>query len=325
MTVPARPMPQDNPFFSYAAKRRAHIAHGQASAELKPLPRPAWLPEDVWPFETRHLTVDGAAIAVTDVGEGPALLFVHTGFWSFIWRDVMTRLAPEFRCITLDAPGTGLSARVPSQAITLQNSSRAIAAVIEALDLRDLALVIHDLGGPAGLAAISRCPDRVRGIAALNTFGWKPSGALFRGLLALMGSGLMREFDALTQFLPRVTSTAFGAARRMDPASRRAFRAGIGRQGLRSFHYYLRSARKSDELYHQIESALTGLLRPLPLLTIFGEYNDPLKFQPQWKALFPAAIQIIVPRGNHFPMCDDPELIANTIRSWHREFVQPRA
>jgi hypothetical protein len=80
-------------------------------ASLKPLGRPQWLPETVWPFQTSTLKIDGSNIAITDVGQGPVLLFVHTGFWSFIWRDVISRLAPDFRCICFDAPGTGRSDR----------------------------------------------------------------------------------------------------------------------------------------------------------------------------------------------------------------------
>jgi len=248
----------------------------------------------VWPFHTFGLKTDGSTIAVTDVGKGPALLFVHTGFWSFLWRDVIARLSDDFRCVCLDAPGTGLSTRVAPRAITFEHSARSVAAVIEALELRDLTLVIHDLGGPAGLAAAARTPERVSAIAALNTFGWRPSGALFRGMLTLMGSGLIREFDALTQFLPRVTASAFGVARRMDPVSRAAFRGAIGSSGLRSFHYYLHDALHSDPLYEEIGRALVGPFRHLPLLTVFGERNDPLGFQPVWKGLFPEAIQAVV-------------------------------
>jgi len=29
--------------------------------------------------------------------------------------------------------------------------------------------------------------------------------------------------------------------------------------------------------------------------------------------------QIVVPKGNHFPMCDDPDRVANPIRGWHHE------
>src|SRR5581483_2697717 len=41
------------------------------------LPRPAWLPRERWPFPTEALATAVGQIAVTDVGEGPTLLFVH--------------------------------------------------------------------------------------------------------------------------------------------------------------------------------------------------------------------------------------------------------
>lgn len=53
-----------------------------------------------------------------------------------------------------------------------------------------------------------------------------------------------------------------------------------------------------------------------PLLTIFGQFNDPLRFQPRWKELFPTARQLQVRRGNHFPMCDDPDLVAGALTSF---------
>jgi hypothetical protein len=43
------------------------------------------------------INIDGHNVAFTDVGRGSVLLFVHTGFWSFVWRDAIQRLAPDFR------------------------------------------------------------------------------------------------------------------------------------------------------------------------------------------------------------------------------------
>ncbi len=315
---------QADPVETRAVTKASHEPNIRGSAaRLMPFPRRQWLPESVWPFETRGLEVDGSMVAITDVGRGPVLLFVHTGLWSFIWRDAMIRLSAHFRCICLDAPGTGQSDRVPRRTNTLDNSSRAVTAAIERLDLRNLTLVVHDLGGPAGLAGAARTPERVRGIAAINTFGWRPTGVAFRGMLALMGSALATEIDVATEFLPWVASSAFGAGRHLNGPSRRAYRAGIGRQGLRAFHYYLRDARNCDALYQRVESALRSSFRGLPLLTIFGERNDPLGFQPRWKGLFPDAHQLVIANGNHYPMCDDPDLVADTIRSWHRERVAP--
>jgi pimeloyl-ACP methyl ester carboxylesterase len=320
MTTTAQSLPRTDTFFDKILPR----SDGQyAPAKAVPLPRPVWLPESVWPFHSFGLEVDNSTIAVTDVGQGPTLLFVHTGVWSFIWRDVMTRLAPDFRCVCLDAPGTGQSSRLSGRAISLARSGRAVTAVVEALDLRDLTLVVHDLGGPAGLAGAAKAAERIRGIAAVNAFAWRPTGAIFRGMLALMGSAPMRELDVMTEFLTRITSTDFGIGRHMSSLSRQTFRAGIDRQGRRAFHYYLRDALNCDSLYKDVERALTGVFKRLPLITIFGERNDPLGFQPRWKALFPDAPQVVVAKGNHFPMCDDPELVANTIRSWHQEKVAP--
>ena len=294
-----------------------------SSSSLVSLRRPVWLPESVWPFQTSALDVDGAKVAVTDVGQGPVLLFVHTGFWSFIWRDVILRLASDFRCVCFDAPGTGQSDRLPTPSIRLEQASRALTAVVQALDLKEITLIFHDLGGPSGIAGAARVADRIRGLCAVNAFAWKPSGLPFRGMLALMGSSAMREFDVLSGILPRITTSAFGVGRHLDASGRKAFYAGIGRQGVRAFHGYLRDARKSDAIYHQLDRALTGPFRILPLLTIFGERNDPLGFQPRWKQLFGDARQVVVSKGNHFPMCDDPNLVAVSIREWHRDRVAP--
>ena len=292
-----------------------------SSPSLQPLTRPAWLPERVWPFGTSRLEVDGAGLAITDIGDGPALLFVHTGFWSFIWRDVIARLATGFRCIAFDSPGTGRSDRVPASEITLERASRAVSEVIEAFDPRQLTLVFHDLGGPVAVAGAARSVERISGLVAVNSFAWRPSGAMFRGMLALMGSAPMRELDAMTAALTKITASSFGVGHHLDAESRAAFLAGIGTSGIRTFHRYMHDAHKAESIYERASDALSGPFKGLPLLTIFGERNDPLGFQPCWKRMFPDAQQVVVTKGNHFPMCDDPDLVAESIRSWHRARV----
>src|SRR5712672_1617786 len=84
---------------------------------MKTLPiidRPDWLSSSAWTWPTYAISHDAGRIAVTDVGQGPALLFVHVGSWSFVWRDVIMHLQNDFRCVALDAPGCGLSGRSES-------------------------------------------------------------------------------------------------------------------------------------------------------------------------------------------------------------------
>jgi haloalkane dehalogenase len=276
-----------------------------------------WPPPHVRPFRKFEIETDDSRLAVTDAGSGPVLLFVHVGTWSFIWRELVARLAPHFRCIFFDAPGTGETVDLLPRPATMERASRAVGSVINALNLQDFTLVAHDLGGPSALAAVAATPKRVRGIIGMNAFAWRPSGAAFQGMLTLMGSPLIREIDVLTGFLPRLASTAFGVGLHLDDAARSEFRERMDTRGRRSFHDYIRDARRCGDLYERVGRALTGSLGRVPLLTIFGERNDPFGFQARWKELFPQARQVVVARGNHFPMCDAPDFVAQTIVEWH--------
>src|SRR5581483_7790141 len=117
--------------------------------------------------------------------------------------------------------------------------------------LEDFTLVAHDLGGPAALAALARTQARVRGLVAMNTFGWRPSGASLRGMLAVMGSRTIREIDVLTGFIPALTATAFGIGRHLGAAGRTVFRDGMKAAGRRAFHDYLRDAREGGGVYRK--------------------------------------------------------------------------
>jgi len=285
------------------------------------LARPDWLPRQVWPFESFGVPSGGSRLAVTDTGSGPTLLFVHVGTWSFVWRDLVNRLRSDFRCVFFDAPGNGRTEDRPGGRVSIQRASLAVSDVIAALGLTGITVVMHDLGGPTTLAAIAEIPEQIRGIVAMNTFGWRPDVLPLRFMLALMGNSLVREINVATGFLPRIASTAFGVGRRLDQPSRAAFRAGVGARGRRAFHDYVQDARHGYRLYPAIDRALRGPLVGTPFLSIFGERNDPFGFQPRWKALFPHARQEIIAGGNHFPMCDDPDFCARVIREWHREHV----
>lgn len=128
----------------------------------------------------------------------------------------------------------------------------------------------------------------------------------------------MQEFDAWTGLVPRITATNFGVGRHLDPLSRAAFRAGVGRRQIRTFHHYLANALRCDPLHTEAEAALATELAHTPALTIFGERNDPFHFQREWRRRVPLVEQLVVIDGNHFPMCDDPTFVASAIARWHR-------
>lgn len=290
-------------------------------------PRPDWLTPEVWPFEVRTLEVHGHRVAYTDEGDGPVLLFCHAGLWSFVWRDVIDRLRHDFRCITFDPPGSGLSGLSgPGGAddTSLARVRDTVRALVDHLGLDEMTLVLHDLGGVTGLAAADALSARVVGVAAVNTFGWRPTGPAFRGMLAVFGSAVVRWSHAGTGWLTALSSTRFGVGRHLDRAARRAFRRGMHRPGRRAMHRLMRSARRSAAVYAAADRALDRLV-DLPALAVFGALGDYLRFRRRWRARLPRLREVTVPWGLHFPMCDDPDRVAAALASWHREEVAPGA
>lgn len=290
--------------------------------KLTSLQRPAWLPPERWPFATSALPSPFGDIAVTDVGSGPPLLLVHVGSWSFIWRDLLLELSSHYRCITVDAPGSGLSAHPPS-AVSLQGAADTVGAVIDALDLHGITLIVHDVGGPVGLAAAAERRERIAGLVVINALGWRPTGAPLRAMLAIVGSAPARASGGVTGWLAKLSGSAFGAGRHWTPADRQVFLSGLNRSARLNTHRYLEALRQENELLRRVEAALRNEMAELPLLTVFGSHNDPFGLARRWKQLYPHAEQHVVDGGNHYPMGDDPQAVAEWIDRWHTAHVAP--
>ena len=76
--------------------------------------RPSWVPERLYPFESRFADAEGARVHHVDEGEGPPLLLLHGNpTWSFLYREIVVGLRDRFRCIAVDLPGFGLSQAPP--------------------------------------------------------------------------------------------------------------------------------------------------------------------------------------------------------------------
>ena len=132
-----------------------------------------------------------------------------------------------------------------------------------------------------------------------------------------MGSAPIREFDAALNIVTRLSAGAFGVGRHLNPQGRQAF-LGVyaDRSKRRTLHYLMRDSVTSPAIFASVEEALRGPLAGKPMMTIFGEKNDPFGFGQRWKELFPHATQHVVTGGNHFPMTDDPQLFASAVRDF---------
>jgi pimeloyl-ACP methyl ester carboxylesterase len=121
-------------------------------------------------LESEKIRVDDLRLHYLAAGAGPPVLLLHG--WptsSFLWRNVMPRLAAHRRAIALDLPGFGRSDKPLDRTYDFAFYRRAIDGFLAALGIERLGLVVHDMGGPIGLSWASQNPERVERLALLNT------------------------------------------------------------------------------------------------------------------------------------------------------------
>ncbi len=133
-----------------------------------------WLDRSLYPFESKHIDLPAGSMHYIDEGSGETILFIHgTPSWSFLYRDFVSTLSQNYRCIAPDHIGFGLSNKPEQFDGTPQSHAQNLVEFIEQLDLRDVTLVVHDFGGPIGLGAGIQEHDRIERVVLMNTWLWE--------------------------------------------------------------------------------------------------------------------------------------------------------
>ena len=98
-----------------------------------------------------------------DAGSGPAIVFVHGLLVNAnLWRKVVARLSPDFRCVTLDLPlGAHELPMKPDADLSPLGVANLIADAIEALELEEVTLVGNDTGGALCQLLVTSRPERI--------------------------------------------------------------------------------------------------------------------------------------------------------------------
>jgi haloalkane dehalogenase len=130
-----------------------------------------------YPFQPRYTEVDGMRIHFVDEGDGDPVLLLHgEPTWSFLYRKMIVPLSSRARVVAADLPGFGRSDKPTDRAFySYERHVATFTAFVEAVDLSEITLVVHDWGGPIGLRFAAQNADRVARLVVLNTGIYSPS------------------------------------------------------------------------------------------------------------------------------------------------------
>lgn len=247
-------------------------------------------------------------------GSEEAAVFVHGNPGSSEdWRDLVGRAGRLLRAVALDLPGFG-KADKPRAGFpyTVNGYAEHLAAALDQLGIRRAHLVLHDFGGPWGLAWAAAHPDQVASVTLIDTgilrgYHWHYLAKIWR---APVGGEL---------FMAGATRPAFGLA------LRHGNHGGLPEAFLgRMWEDYDWGTRRAVlRLYRATpdpgaaSEALHAALAPLriPGLVIWGA-TDPYiaaAFAGRQAETFAVEDVVVLPGSGHWPLVDDPESVAGAV------------
>lgn len=279
------------------------------------------------PGSKHTLTLGAHTLTYSDVGSGPALVFVHGALVnSALWRKVIPALAPHFRCIAPDLPLGAHSIPMPASADQSPlGVANLLADLIAALGLEEVTLVGNDTGGAICQLVITRRPERITGLVLTNCdayeaffplpFAFFSHGPRLLGEAFTNGlAGLLRSRVAQRLLLATVSRSHFDDAAldtylapMRDPAIRRDLYRFLTNVSNR---VTLEAARAFPSFHH-------------PVLLVWGKEDlfFSMSLARRLKADFPNARLEVVSPSRAFVAEDQPAALAQHILAFARASV----
>ncbi len=294
----------------------------EAPTNLSAKPRPPWLDERLYPFESRYVEIDGNRVHYVDEGTGPILLFLHSGpAWSFIYRNFIVGLRDCFRCVALDYPGFGFSTARKGYGYSLIEHSEIVEKFIQRLDLSEVTMMVHDAGGPVGLGVAVRQPDLFKAFVLTDTFGWSLSDhnpSVVR-MLKFVSGPVFGFFNQTFNLLPWIVATFAARRRKLSKAERAAYmKAFPSRGSRRRIQALFRDLYVQEDYMREVERGLRRDLKDLPVLLMYGENDAAVKagFMSRFEDIFSRHRSVLIKGEQHFPLEGAPEEMISAIKTW---------
>lgn len=292
--------------------------------------RPAWVPSELYPFADHYLEIDGCLVHYIREGSGPPLLLLHGNpFWSFTYRGIVRRLSGRFRCVAPDYPGFGLSRARPGYDFRPASHARIIEGLVDRLGLDGLTVMVHDWGGPIGLAVAGRHPERVRALVIGNTWAW-PLGPEDRGLRIfsrllggpVLGRILVRHLNVfLNVFVERGYKR-----RKLTPLEMQAYRGPFPTPASREpIQVFPREIVGSAAFLAEVQER-QRVLADRPVLILWADQDQGFGERElrRFEGLFPRHRTVVLRGVSHNQHDEAPEEIAAAIQAWWDEEVAQR-
>lgn len=274
---------------------------------------------------TAAVTVNGVRSPVLQAGEPDAreaVVFIHGNPGpKEDWEDLLRRTGEFGRAVAPDMPGYGAADKPADFGYTSAGYANHLEGILEQLGIDTVHLVMHDFGGPWGLAWAVRHPDAFATATLINTgvlldYKWHRLARIWRT------PGVGEAFMATT------SKPAFRMLLSHDNPRLPAFAVDRLYEVSRSWP----TKRAVLKLYRATSASAMGALRePLskldrPALVVWGtaDVYIPWRQAERQRESFPSAEVKLVEGLGHWPFLEDPARLAELVIPFLREHLHTR-
>jgi len=274
---------------------------------------------------TETVVVDGVRSPVLIAGRADrdeAVVFVHGNPGpAEDWRQLLGQVGDFVLAFAPDMPGYGDADKPRAFPYTIEGYAQHLAGVLEELGIVRVHLVLHDFGGPWGLAWAARHPQAFMSVALINTgvlpdYTWHHYARVWRtpviGELFQLTSNKPAFRMLLGRENPRLPTAAIDRiyeAARSWPTQRAILK--------------LYRATPAPLMAGPID-ALRELDRPALVLWGTDDAYLPWRFAERQREAFPSAQVELLEALGHWPFDEDPAQVAELLLPFLRAQIGAR-
>ena len=280
---------------------------------------------------------DGLKIHYTDTGtpDRPVIVLVH-GFSASLhtWNDWVEDLSQDYRVITLDLPGHGLSRAEPPELATIPRFVACVDALVQALGVERFTLAGNSMGGNTAWQYALTYPERLEGLILVAASGWSEGNAsdeddplMFRLLRHPVARIVLKDLD-MTRLARKILADSYVDQSFVTDATVERYVDLSRAPGHRETLLAILSGSR--------EKLTAERLAPLqiPVLILWGAEDNlvPASHADKFASALPQADKIIYPDIGHLPQEEHAAVSIADVRAfmnrveWHvleDEIIQP--